>query len=898
MRLAALAAAAAAAHAAARCGMTYMRPDFRTLPLLAANGSAEHHHSLERYVEQGVEAPPAGAPCVMIVLYVPGSAGAHTQARAIASTLLRAPRAARRVHVYALRHGGGHSAFDGRVLQAHARLVSRAMATLCAAYAPSACPPVAILGHSMGAIAALEALRMRAVALGGGPGADAAEPSPTWPTAAALGGLGAPFRRAPAALSPSLDAVYTQLRAHWASDATWAGGDGLLPAFASVSSTTDFQVPAEMAGLDGVVPERAIAVDSPAQRLDGVWADPDHLSLLWCAQLVRPVAAGLLALADALPSTGTPAAPLRARVEALRRGFGARRADLAPAESAELAARMCDMDDGLEIVGAGPVHRLGLGRTLAWHDPAPSAADEGRGEFVAAATGCARLAVAVCPAAPGAEPSLVQSVHVADPTDDGEVQFVHVDGSMLAGAARLAARLFAAPWAQLRAAHRPAAMLPLRCALPLWGALCALGFTPGPAAAPAGGALLTDVRVAPSLDWGAPRHVDATGAAGVGGSPDGIDDGDAPLQLALWIAAAPAPGGVDDGDDARGDASLRALLHLGTRELCGLGTFVSKSAEDAALLWVDVGAGDCAFTWQLLDTQQRLHVEAAPVWLPTLGRFVRRRGAAVLCDGARLLMLATAGRLAWQAAATASVCGRAGALGAATIGAMIGAYLPRADGGCASYVVALHAALRLIAAIAVGGVMVGLGAAARAARWCLLRLRAGDGGVGGALVFALVTIAASVGYHPYAGAVLAAVGAPGVTPASFAAGASLALSFGHVAYVHELVLERPTRVETHTDAALGAAAVLLMPLLYAVGALWRARRRRHEPRARSRRPRPVVRTLAAAAALAAAAWPEWAAAIGGVLGAWYHASDVAVAPDSAHAAAWLCAAGHALALLA
>ena len=41
-----------------------------------------------------------------------------------------------------------------------------------------------------------------------------------------------------------------------------------------------------------------------------------------------------------------------------------------------------------------------------------------------------------------------------------------------------------------------------------------------------------------------------------------------------------------------------------------------------------------------------------------------------------------------------------------------------------------------------------------------------------------------------------------------------------------------------------------------------------------------------------------AAASGGVLGAWYHASDVAVAPDSAHAAAWLCAAGHALALLA
>ena len=77
-------------------------------------------------------------------------------------------------------------------------------------------------------------------------------------------------------------------------------------------------VPAYLSRLDGVVPRGAAALSSAAQDLPGVWTPTDHLSLLWCNQLVRVLAKAIVAAAAlrAEPSDASPA--LEERVGALQ----------------------------------------------------------------------------------------------------------------------------------------------------------------------------------------------------------------------------------------------------------------------------------------------------------------------------------------------------------------------------------------------------------------------------------------------------------------------------------------------------------------------------------------------------------------------------------------------------
>ena len=129
------------------CAMSYMRPSYTPLPL-----DAPHPFKLYRYRERGH--PQTSARCSLAVLFVPGHGGSHEQVRSIARATLDVARDAA-VDFYALGSGERFSAFDGDLLLAQAAAI-RTAATVAQQDAGGA--PIAILAHSMGAVAAGDAL--------------------------------------------------------------------------------------------------------------------------------------------------------------------------------------------------------------------------------------------------------------------------------------------------------------------------------------------------------------------------------------------------------------------------------------------------------------------------------------------------------------------------------------------------------------------------------------------------------------------------------------------------------------------------------------------------------------------------------------------------------------------
>jgi hypothetical protein len=332
-----------------RCEMSYMNPRYVPvrLPGEGAGGAV-----LYRYFDDLVFDTEERS-CSLVLLFVPGHGGSHTQVRSIGSEVLKMAFARRKsVHVYTISTGEALSAFDGSVLEEQAATLRDALVALGETYRDQqlALPGLYVVAHSMGGIAALEALRhsYSASAL-----VDAA--APRLPTDAVLL-LGAPLQGPPFACSASLSSLYVKLRDFWAGGgsadfaSSHSGGQiggrastlsaPFLPAFASVSGgCRDWYVPPQMASLSGVVPIEAVALNgATTATLPSVSTPTDHLSILWCRQLVRAVARSILDIASirgapAAISTAASSAeryhpqrvgysqPLESRVATLRSSF-------------------------------------------------------------------------------------------------------------------------------------------------------------------------------------------------------------------------------------------------------------------------------------------------------------------------------------------------------------------------------------------------------------------------------------------------------------------------------------------------------------------------------------------------------------------------------------------------
>ena len=272
------------AHIESACEMTYMHPHYEPVTV----DGHETHAGLHRYLERG--AVPQER-CELVVLFVPGMRASYQQVRSIASVAIGMRRAA--VHFYALDLGAAFSALDGDLLAAHALATRRALSTLRVAYAdggpsgglggdrvararrsaavPGAKPALAVLAHSMGGIAALEALQPEHADSGGG-------------GAAGLVLLAAPVQRPPFdGASGSLRRAYTRLRERWAAAPPLAAARWQAPAVASIcGGGADWQVAPALTALAGAVhpslhvlpPERGGHACSGA--LAEVLVDADH----------------------------------------------------------------------------------------------------------------------------------------------------------------------------------------------------------------------------------------------------------------------------------------------------------------------------------------------------------------------------------------------------------------------------------------------------------------------------------------------------------------------------------------------------------------------------------------------------------------------------------------------
>ena len=274
------------------CAMSYMRPSYTPLPL-----DAPHPFKLYRYRERGQ--PQTSARCSLAVLFVPGHGGSHEQVRSIARATLDAARGAA-VDFYALASGERFSAFDGDLLLAQAAAI-RTAATVAQQDAGGA--PIAILAHSMGAVAALEAER-----------APAAGRVPLQP--AAIVTLAAPLRRPPLACSASLDRVYAGLRE--------AARQPAMPTAAAVASfwaPGDWQTSERAADPNSTVAAGALALAAPMDALPDVWVGADHQSILWCKQLATTLARAFASLAVALDQAHPAPLPVSERAALLRRAL-------------------------------------------------------------------------------------------------------------------------------------------------------------------------------------------------------------------------------------------------------------------------------------------------------------------------------------------------------------------------------------------------------------------------------------------------------------------------------------------------------------------------------------------------------------------------------------------------
>lgn len=138
------------ARRATACHMSFSRPHF--VEHHAPVASRVRRYRLWRYLHAGVAPPPSGRGRrrVLPVVFVPGHAGSHTQARSLCSALAeRDDAASPAVDCWALDFLGEPTALLGHAMWRQSEFVNDAVSTLRATYGAPA-PAVAIVGHSLG----------------------------------------------------------------------------------------------------------------------------------------------------------------------------------------------------------------------------------------------------------------------------------------------------------------------------------------------------------------------------------------------------------------------------------------------------------------------------------------------------------------------------------------------------------------------------------------------------------------------------------------------------------------------------------------------------------------------------------------------------------------------------
>jgi hypothetical protein len=215
-------------------------------------------------------------PRASTVLFVPGNAGAFTQAKSFAA---EAAKAALPLAFFTADLGSELVAFRGELLYRQASFIRLCLARLRNGTALGGRGPwVVAVGHSMGGVvlrAALQTSYLEGVAFG-----------PR--TGGVLLTLGTPHIAPVVATEPSLAIFYSELNSRWGGSQTGgtsSGSGGIELLVAVAGGERDTQVPAHLSNLPSNSAIRPISL--AAQNIRGVNGSVDHQCLSWCLPLVH-----------------------------------------------------------------------------------------------------------------------------------------------------------------------------------------------------------------------------------------------------------------------------------------------------------------------------------------------------------------------------------------------------------------------------------------------------------------------------------------------------------------------------------------------------------------------------------------------------------------------------------
>jgi glycosylphosphatidylinositol deacylase len=310
-----------------QCEMSFMYPRFEALRDVRL---ASPTHALYAYTDARDARTPTGASrCASVSLFIPGTGGSYKQARSVGSATYELERGEDndnliecRVEHYALDFGNEMSIYNGALMDRQGKSVVMAVRGIQKAYAES---KTSIRGwtfaaHSAGGLAVMRALSDLALGVGEEYIDGGISSGSIGSAGATVGEYTVVALATPAAWNPvslTFDAKARELEAKRRWKKASGASDGNSGAFISIiGGPRDRQVGTMALGaLDAYVSDANRAFVTRADLASNVGVSADHQCALWCKQLVRAVARGVVDSMDGERSASE-------RVDAFRSALG------------------------------------------------------------------------------------------------------------------------------------------------------------------------------------------------------------------------------------------------------------------------------------------------------------------------------------------------------------------------------------------------------------------------------------------------------------------------------------------------------------------------------------------------------------------------------------------------
>jgi glycosylphosphatidylinositol deacylase len=322
-----------------RCAMTYMWPSYVPLANMRTFSRFGYKYNLFLYREGHYDEKDVNVSGVP-VLFIPGNAGSYKQVRSIGSvsawiyskrplaeyydtdvtnvklkSLSSKPKL-NEFDFFAVDFREELSALSGDLLFQQTEYVNDCIKFILSLYKQSSQnskpTSVIILGHSMGGVIARAAFTA---------------PNYVNNSIRTIITINSPHRIDPILVHPSLTKFYNIVNEFWR-EQIQNTSEGILRDVAILSiagGNRDIQISSDLSYLDGLVaPSHGLSVIST--QIPKVWLSTDHLSSVWCNQLVLTLSEVLFNLID--PVTRQDTLPLTHRMDCFRNKFQSRFGDV------------------------------------------------------------------------------------------------------------------------------------------------------------------------------------------------------------------------------------------------------------------------------------------------------------------------------------------------------------------------------------------------------------------------------------------------------------------------------------------------------------------------------------------------------------------------------------------